>query len=126
MWLVMGSATDGAGPSEAAESAFEMVALEAGASVDAKLAVGAPEGRLDGGDGDEQLLGDLAVAAALHGKRRDAALARGQCVAARDGVPARSGAGRAQLVRRARGEGERPAARRAVHRGEQRLACLAA
>src|SRR5215207_11015653 len=103
-----------------------MLVGEAGASVDAELAVGPPEVRLDGGDGDEQLLGYLAVAAAFDGERGDAALAGRQRFAPGDRVPAWSGAGRAQLVRRTGSEGKGPTARGLVHRAEQQAACLPA
>ncbi len=59
------------------------------AAGDAELAVGAGQVGFHGLDGDEQALGDLAVAVAVEGKQGDATLGRGEGVDTGDRGPAR-------------------------------------
>lgn len=67
-------------------------------------------------------LGDLGVREALGGELGDAPLGRGQGVDARQDQTARSRPASAQLLARLPGERGRPAAKREVHTGGQRLA----
>ena len=80
---------------------------------------------LDGALGDEEPLGDLAVAPPLRGERGDAVLGRGERVDAREGGPARPGTG-AELVTGAAREQPHPAAACEVERLAQRAARVGA
>ena len=91
-----------------------------------ELAVGAGQVHLDRPAGEEQGLGDLAVAQPLGRHRRDAALLRRERVDAADGGAARARSGRSQLVHRPIGLDHRPAPVREVEPFAQRLAGVAA
>jgi hypothetical protein len=77
--------------------------------------------RLDRLDGDEQLLGDLAIGAPLGREPRDAQLGRGQRVDARGRRAPRAQAEHGQLVARATLDRPRAAAAGQVQRGAQAL-----
>jgi hypothetical protein len=64
------------------------VSLQVGAGGDAKLAERVPQVRLDGGLGDEQVLGDLPVGQPVGGEAGDLPLGAGERVRAGDGTAA--------------------------------------
>ena len=84
---------------------------ELGASVEVEFVVGAPEVHLDGLDGYEQGLGDVAVAHPAAGHRRDPVLGGGEGVHSGEAGSADARAGCLQLFRRAVAQRRRRAPR---------------
>src|SRR5262245_8240371 len=99
---------------------------ELGPAADPELAVGAGEVTLDGLEGHVQLLGDLAIRAALGRQPRDAELARGERLGPGPPRAPRTGAGGVELLPRAPGERPGAAARGQVERVGERLARIGA
>ena len=96
------------------------------ASRHVELAVGAGEVHLHGPAGEEERFGDLAVAQAVGGHRRDAALLGRERVDAAAGGASRARSGGSQLVHRPVGLDHRPAPVREVEAIAERLAGIAA